>query len=663
MPRADLLALTLEDLAALTNRGTVRRAERELSELQCEIKEAADGTVAFAWSDGVSCKLPAGKVVAQGICSCPATELCRHLVRSVLAYQREKAAADVTPAAPHTWNPGDLNDEELAKHFKAAARTRLKDRFEAGLLVELVRGPKPSAYFHEPPCLLRFLVPGDPRYTHCDCAETAPCSHVPLAVWAFRRLDPAAASGMVDTQTRPLPIPTATLDDAEQALLEWSEVGLAGASSAWKDRLTRLERRCRDDGLIWPAEVLADFLQQYDRYVQRDALFQPLRIPELIGEFLIRADAIRRPTGAVPQLFVRGSASDQPLEIGSARYVGLGCDAELGKRSVELSAYLQDVDSGSVVAVTRSFVDAEGEEPRPLARLAETPVVKGVHFRQLGVGQLLIQGGKRNSDHRLVLGRAKAHVNPQNFSWEKLRASLLAENFGEVQARLALLPPSALRPRRVADHLFVCPIARAEEATFDPAIQCVLARLIDASGGSAYLEHPYASRAADGTELLLGRLTTAPEAVRFVAGVMRTGGNGLTIRPTCVVFQETETRGAVQPWVDRAPTASAAAAARAAPAAAGVDAPADYLRQVQQQLAELFVSGLARADGGALRSVADLARVGEALGFARAHTPLRRLAQHLRDKARRTDWDGRGAARELLFQAVIVRMGVEWCGR
>ena len=43
MPRTDLLALTLDDLAALTNRGTVKRAERELDDIACTIAAPGDG--------------------------------------------------------------------------------------------------------------------------------------------------------------------------------------------------------------------------------------------------------------------------------------------------------------------------------------------------------------------------------------------------------------------------------------------------------------------------------------------------------------------------------------------------------------------------------------------------------------------------------------------
>src|SRR4051812_14039100 len=79
MPRDDLLHIAPDDLAALTNRGTVKRAQRELEnkEVTAELGEDDTGTVTAKWSDGVTCTLPGGKTISDARCTCPATELCR----------------------------------------------------------------------------------------------------------------------------------------------------------------------------------------------------------------------------------------------------------------------------------------------------------------------------------------------------------------------------------------------------------------------------------------------------------------------------------------------------------------------------------------------------------------------------------------------------------
>ena len=149
MPRADLLRIAPDDLAALTNRGTVKRAQRELdgAEVTGTLDESPDGTVVATWSDGAVCTLPGGKTVSDARCTCSATELCRHVVRTVLAYQRGTPAAP--EAASGAWNPGTVTDDELARHFKPAVLAAARTRFESGLLVEVVTGERPTARFHD----------------------------------------------------------------------------------------------------------------------------------------------------------------------------------------------------------------------------------------------------------------------------------------------------------------------------------------------------------------------------------------------------------------------------------------------------------------------------------------------------------------------------------
>src|SRR5918912_807199 len=91
--RLDLLALTPDDLVLLANRGLVKRAQQELlaGDLRCTFDEDIQGNITAQWSDGVECVLPGGKPASGARCSCPATTICRHVLRSVLAYQQHAA--------------------------------------------------------------------------------------------------------------------------------------------------------------------------------------------------------------------------------------------------------------------------------------------------------------------------------------------------------------------------------------------------------------------------------------------------------------------------------------------------------------------------------------------------------------------------------------------
>lgn len=662
MPRDDLLHIAPDDLAALTNRGTVKRAQRELEqkEVTGELAEADDGTVTAKWSDGVTCTLPGGKTISDGRCTCPATELCRHVVRTVLAYQLRtgNAAAPAQVTAP--WNPGEITDEELTKYFKPLALGQARSQFEKGLLVELVKSHKPTARFHDLACTLRFQVRGDVRYVHCDCAASPPCVHVPLAVWAFRQLPAEKDAGILSTQQHALPVPTAVLNQIDEVILEGAETGLAAAGHPWRDRLARLEIASRDAALIWPAEIVAELIHQYERYAEHDARFAPEQFAELVGELLIRGDAIRNNTGVVPQLLIRGTASDHWTDLSSARFIGVGCGVRMGRREATVTAYLQDANSGSMVAVSRAFVDPPAdaaEEPKPFWQLARTPVVKGASYVQLGAGQLLTSGGRRATDHHLVLGRAKVTVTPQNFAWESLRPPVFGECFADIRARLGVLPPATLRPRRVAEDFHACPLTGVEAAMFRHDTQTIEAILVDARGGRALMRHPFTSRGSEGAERLLARLTTSPSGLRFIAGSMRLGGDTLLIEPVALVW-DGPTRSVLQPWVDRLDDEPGGTSLEQEDGAS-VDPVEAWTRELLASVGALFVIGLHRADASTLRVWRELTERAEQLGLARLRVLIGRVVAGLAEKIASTRWQSRSTAVSLLELAVLARASQE----
>lgn len=75
------------------------------------------------------------------------------------------------------------------------------------------------------------------------------------------------------------------------------------------------------------ADALAELVAQHEAYAAHDDRFWPARVVELVGELCARCDAIRSEPPSLPQLFVRGAPSDEGGELGSARLLGLGCEA------------------------------------------------------------------------------------------------------------------------------------------------------------------------------------------------------------------------------------------------------------------------------------------------------------------------------------------------
>lgn len=644
--RPDLLALAPEDLAALANRGLVRRARKEVERgaPAGALELTDDGALAARWEDGAACALPPDAPLDQRQCSCPAATVCRHLVRTVLAYQAAVAAGAPPasddappPGAPapapvvEPWDPGGLDDAALAATFRKRTLTRARARLEEGLTVELVRARKPAARFLELVTTIRFLAPGSLQLTHCDCGDPAPCGHVPLAVWAFRRLDPEAEGGLVETAPAAADPAAADLAAAlEAGVGELLRDGVAPGPEAAAARLERLERRCRAADWVWPAEALAGMTLAARRYAARDARFDPVDLAAAAGELLARRDALAV-GGELPAGFVRGSGQGGGAG-GHARLVGLGVGVEVRARSVELQAFFQDADSGAVVAATREELDPEEGPPRSFPELARRQAFPGAAFRDLGRRSLQLRGGRRAPDGRLRIGRKRHQLAAQAFAWESLRAPLLVDGWEELRARLAALPPAALRPRTVAEGLHVVRLARAEGARFDPREQAVRAALVDADGAAAELAHPFTSRGREGAEHLLRELDGAGERVRFAAGRIRARAGRLALEPVAVVLDDPESGGRrlVAPWIDRLPPdARPVLPDGPPPGRADADPLAAYRRDLLLGLGELLVAGLGRAGARTAARWRARAREGEALGFDRLAARVAALAAAL----------------------------------
>jgi hypothetical protein len=417
-----------------------------------------------------------------------------------------------------------------------------------------------------------------------------------LAVRAFRLLDAAASSGIVSEGPLDVPAPRDTLDAAENCVRDLLADGLASLGPPWRDRVRRVASDCAAASMTWPAQILEEMADDFDRYTARDAAFAPGQTAERAGELLLRLDAIRAGCAPVPQAFIRGTTTDRDSDLGPARFIGLGATVTEARRSSRLTVYLQHSDNGRIMTVARDFAEEEADSPaarKPFHELARAPAVKGASLAGLSAGQLVTQGGRRTASGKLVIGRARAVVNPQNYAWEQLKAPALVEDFAELTARLRLLPPASFRPRREAADFHVCSLDGVEQAAFDPATNAIVAVLRDRSGLAARLWHPWTTRGGPGAEALLAALTSGARPL-FVAGQVRPSGPVLLIRPTAVVFAgEGGSRRAVMPWL-AAPAQTPAAASPPQRSAPGRGVNVRY-GTAKEVAAELVLSGARRA--------------------------------------------------------------------
>ena len=688
MPRQDLMALSEDDLALLTNRGTVKRCARELDEKEftCTFNEDTLGNLTVLWSDGIECSLPGHETLVSSRCSCPAVGICRHLVRTVLAYRLQQAGLEDVSAQVNLpdiqttggWNPGDIADDLLAVQVKSAVIKRAKKLFEAGQVVELIIGAKPIARFFTIPAAVRFLVPGDCRYTYCNCVEESPCVHVPLSVFCFRLLKQRSA-GIVSTSQNNAAPPLAVLAELESLLQETIAIGIAGCSSSFVARFQKVRQKCESGGLLWISELIVDLLDERERYHAADALFSPERLVEIIGELCARHDALVRETGAVPRVFVTGSCGDRPVGQASLRLIGLGCGVETRKASAVITAYFQDDDSGHLVGVRREFAapDANGDDRRPFSQLAGSAALKSNTLSSLASGQLLCKGGKLTASRLYTTGRSTPlSLNPQSFNWERLRFPVLVEGFSELRSLLAFQPPFYLGPKYPGRNLFVCAINRIEGLRFSSAHQSLVGTAVDSGGARATVYHPYTFRGKEGLELTLRTMSDTKICPRFIAGMFSTTATGTVVRPISIVIEENGSRRILQPWVDawapvdRTGAGSTKKEALAAGETLALREPVasqellaspgqlvhplpSFALALEDSLAQLLINGVERSGEQTIRHWRQFFQECESLGLDDLAKAAHRLYLHLENRLHEANWSSAVASSGVLDLCVI----------
>ncbi|EMO23618.1 hypothetical protein LEP1GSC168_0837 [Leptospira santarosai str. HAI134] len=131
--RQDILSLSLQELEILTSKGTVNRALKDIeSGIKSEWKETENGNIEVVWEDSVVCVLPESVSIQEADCTCLSTGVCRHIVRTVVAYQ--KRTADYKPDV--TWNPGNVTDENFDL-YNGFLFCQSQIHFRFGVVVEL----------------------------------------------------------------------------------------------------------------------------------------------------------------------------------------------------------------------------------------------------------------------------------------------------------------------------------------------------------------------------------------------------------------------------------------------------------------------------------------------------------------------------------------------
>ncbi|WP_385623882.1 hypothetical protein PXH67_36665 [Streptomyces sp. P8-A8] len=623
--RPDLLALTPDTLAALANRGLVKRATKELDAGTVPVLTTdPDTTVRARFDDGTTSALPPGTGLDEGDCSCAAPGVCRHLIALVLAHQRSAASdPDGDPAAFTDWSPGSTDDDALTDAVGArpvASARRTLDRGYAAL-VHRPSPDHPEPRVELPTCTVRFPVPGEIAHALTDAAAALRGEVVALAVWAFRAADatdtdersvPVQVGGRAAAPPTALPVLDAALGLAGELLAE----GVAHVGPVHGGALARAGAALTARSMHWPAGAIAELAGQLTAYADRTAQYRP----ESVAALLTEVHARRRAAGHPGVLGTR-EAGDTPLR--RVRLVSLGCRVHGTGQSLTSEVYFAHPGAGTVLVLRKAWTAAEGKE-LSAHRLA-TRRVLGTTLASLAGGSLVSESVRRTPSHALTVARGRlgtTTITPVGAAWTELPEPLLVRDLTALAEGWANRPPRLIRPRVEAEAVHVVELSEVESVGYDPAEQRLEAVVRDAAGARVLVASEYRPECPGALDALADALEGG---ATHISGSLHRSGGGVRIDPLGVLTPA----GTVVPDLAAGDgsTALAAVVRRSSdPLTAALEEAMSAMSAVPHSgLRHLNVPARARID----EAVTALSRT----GLARAATLLRAFTEALDDGA------------------------------
>ncbi|MFI5770240.1 hypothetical protein ACIA74_17100 [Streptomyces sp. NPDC051658] len=533
--RPDLLALTPETLAALANRGLVKRATKELDAGTVPaLTTDPDTTVRARFDDGTITALPPGTGLDEGSCSCAAPGVCRHLIALVLAHQRSaEADPDSAPATFAAWSPGSADDAALTEAVGTRPVTAARRTFERGYAA-VVHRPSPDhpePRVELPTCTVRFPVPDEIAYALTDATAALRGEVVALAVWAFRAADaagtdersvPVQVGGRTTAPATTLSVLDAAVGLADELLAE----GVAHVGPVHGGALARAGAALTAASMHWPAGALADLTDQLTAYADRNAQYRPESVAALLTEL-----HARRRAAAHPGVLGTREAGDTPLR--RVRLVSLGCRVHGSAQSLVSEVYLAHPGAGTVLVLRKAWTAPEGKElsahqlaPR---RVLATPL------GSLAGGSLVSESVRRTPSRALTIARGRlgtTTITPVGGAWTELPQPLLVRDLAALTAGWDGRPPRLIRPRVEAEAVHVVALSEVESIGYDPAEQRLEAVVRDAAGTRALVASEYRPECPGALDALADALESG---ATHISGSLHRSGGGVRIDPLGVL--------------------------------------------------------------------------------------------------------------------------------
>ena len=519
-----MAALDDDALAALANKGLVRRAHKDLQKELPQHTGAAGKQLTFA-VEGQRVLL--GSVPTAAKCDCGAGSICRHVIAAVL-YLRDHLAA-AAPAAP-TEPTGDPLAEIMALTPNDLATWAGKGLFRRSLDAprddaRCETGPPVTITLPTLNATVRWLDGQGLGGMLCTCHAAGACTHkvaAVLALWSHGgRTSPELPARVLETAPGAPRTRDEVLASVKQVLCEMVALGLERVSEATQNRLKTLAVSAHGVDLPRLERTLNALATQTELLLKRDAQGDAARVLQIAALTWALASALARPTPAL--VGVHRTKYDQVS--GELELIGLGAQQwHTPSGYAGLTVYFWEPKAGRWNTWTVTRPATQQFDPRmqygqefPWPGVSDPREASRSHYRVSGVfrnpvGRLSGRPGAR----AVRIDDTQLTQVPSVTQWPKLIPTIERIFGGGLTQQIENQGIVLLAP------------AQVEAAEFDDVNQALQRPLLDADGRVLPLRLAYDER--------IPRAVEHVESIKSadllaVLALLRAGPEGIYARP------------------------------------------------------------------------------------------------------------------------------------
>ncbi len=505
-------ALDDETLAALANKGLLRRAQKDLETSTPELQEERADALLFSLP-GENCvvTLPAAGP-AKATCTCPADGCCRHILSAALFLraQAQQAPAEAALEAPAQAEaapqPDDLLHLSEADLIAWATRPLYRQAVEELAFGELeitveTEGKTTRFRFPQYNIVVRWIAGAGAVLDGviCSCKQQPTCLHAVAAI-LFYQAQHGKPLPVPEKKTLEAPSPPRSreevLESVQNTLAEMVALGLGRLSKTTEGRFTTLAVSAHGVKLYALNSALRSLSDHLSWHLSRDVRASTPQLLSAAARTYALAFALRHAQGVPPTALV-GEARRHYYNIGNLELVGVGA-AQWRSRAgyVGLTLYFWDVagrrwtswtDARPTIHANTRFDPQRRYQYDEMWNSAPAPAIISRSSFRLNNVQRNRQGqlSGRLDSQALISGPAdltSLHLEGAQFDdWYKL-----AEHVAAARA-------SGLVKGYPLDTLVVITPAAWGEPVYDQMRQALVRPVFDAAGRSLPLALPHSA--------------------------------------------------------------------------------------------------------------------------------------------------------------------------